>query len=390
MRSSTPDAVEIMQKRYGQRSTSRYKPKRRGAVSTRNVISFSASSVLGHASAQQAEARLSEFVNEHRINYCSHIKCILKEKTPEQVFEIIKEFSEPLFITEDDDLWLGENFIFEYACNHMKNLIEVHFTIYCNLPKIKEIEEELKATFSDFAAELGGVVRCSVNWHYKNAGKLETYSLTEVISEKIHNEAYPILGDVDTFIDGYFNSTSPIMILTGSPGTGKSRLIRYMVMRHGLKYDDSPEVIFTSDMKVITEEEGFFIHFRVGEADFMVLEDIDTLLQPRKDGNDVMHKFLAASDGFLRVEDKKIIMSTNLHLNQIDDALLRPGRCYAHREFRALTQSESVVLGGKLNPEMDWENILVKPNYTLAEIYDAMDQNTARFITGNETVGFKT
>jgi len=359
-------------------------------MSTRNVISFSASSVLGHASAQRAEARLSEFINEHKINYSSHVKCILKEVTPEKVFELVQEFSEPLFIAEDDDLWLCENFIFEYTCNHMKNLLEVHFTIYCDMWKLKEIEKKLKDAFSDFAAKLDGVVRCIVNWHYTNAGKMETYSLSEVIREKIHNEAYPILEDVDTFIDGYFNSTSPIMILTGSPGTGKSRLIRYIVMRHGLKYDDSPEVIFTSDMRVITQEEGFFIHFRVGEADFMVLEDIDALLQPRKDGNEVMHKFLAASDGFLRVEDKKIIMSTNLHLNQIDDALLRPGRCYAHREFRALTQGESVVLGKKLNPEMDWENVLVKPNYTLAEIYDAMDQNTARFITGNEPVGFKT
>ncbi|MEJ8867663.1 hypothetical protein, partial [Pseudomonas jessenii] len=48
-------------------------------------------------------------------------------------------------------------------------------------------------------------------------------------------------------------------------------------------------------------------------------------------GNQALHRFLNIADGVASADGKKIIFSTNLaSVRDIDDALIRPGRCFAH------------------------------------------------------------
>jgi ATP-dependent 26S proteasome regulatory subunit len=51
------------------------------------------------------------------------------------------------------------------------------------------------------------------------------------------------------------------------------------------------------------------------------------------------------ADGVVRAQSRKVIFTTNLpNINDIDDALLRPGRCHAVKTLRSLTQDEAVRL----------------------------------------------
>jgi hypothetical protein len=62
-----------------------------------------------------------------------------------------------------------------------------------------------------------------------------------------------------------------------------------------------------------------------------------------------MHRFLAIADGVTRAQGRKIIFTTNLpNVTDIDDALVRPGRCHAVKNLRSLTPEEAERLAGRL------------------------------------------
>jgi ATP-dependent 26S proteasome regulatory subunit len=83
--------------------------------------------------------------------------------------------------------------------------------------------------------------------------------------------------------------------------------------------------------------------------DAFVIEDADPLLTTRASGNQDLHRFLAIADGVVRAQGRKILFTTNLpNVGDIDDALLRPGRCFATVRTRSLTREEGAKLARRL------------------------------------------
>jgi ATP-dependent 26S proteasome regulatory subunit len=65
------------------------------------------------------------------------------------------------------------------------------------------------------------------------------------------------------------------------------------------------------------------------------------MLKARSDGNQDLHRFLAIADGVVRAQGRKIIFTTNLpNIRDLDDALLRPGRCFKVVHTRLLGGEE--------------------------------------------------
>jgi len=84
-------------------------------------------------------------------------------------------------------------------------------------------------------------------------------------------------------------------------------------------------------------------------SDAFVVEDADNLLKPRADGNDHLHRFLTIADGVVRAQGRKIIFSTNLpNVGDLDEALIRPGRCFARVHVRTLTSAEARALAAEI------------------------------------------
>ena len=87
------------------------------------------------------------------------------------------------------------------------------------------------------------------------------------------------------------------------------------------------------------------MQFITGEHDAFVVEDADHILASRANGNVDLHRFLAIADGVVRAQGRKILFTTNLpNVGDIDDALLRPGRCFSNVRTRALNRSEAAML----------------------------------------------
>jgi hypothetical protein len=182
-----------------------------------------------------------------------------------------------------------------------------------------------------------------INWQFTvRDGSLSNASFEEMPDEPLLDEAYPSLGEpVDSFVRRYLAARETVLVLQGSPGTGKTRLVRAILGEISRRKGESAQVMYTADRRALENDE-IFVDFITGSHDAFVIEDADHILMARSNGNIDLHRFLAIADGVVRAQGRKIIFTTNLpNLGDIDEALLRPGRCFASVCTRALTRDEA-------------------------------------------------
>ena len=189
-----------------------------------------------------------------------------------------------------------------------------------------------------------------IDWQFCNSrGTLVSTSFDEIADDFLLDEAYPHLGEpVTQFIERYLSAPETVLILLGPPGMGKTRLVRAILAAMSRRKEDSAMAMYTADKNALAGDE-IFVDFITGLHDAFVIEDADHLLQPRTDGNRNLHRFLMVADGVVRAQNRKIIFTTNLpNIGSIDDALLRPGRCFATIQMRPLLRTESHAVLNRL------------------------------------------
>jgi hypothetical protein len=212
----------------------------------------------------------------------------------------------------------------------------------------------------------------SIDWHFLTArGELENAVIEEMATDILHDGAYPeIVGGVRNFIARYLDAPETVLVLQGPPGTGKTRLIRAIMGEMSRRKGERAQALYTGDMKALSSDE-IYVEFITGWHDAFVVEDADHLLKPRVDGNEHLHRFLTIADGVVRSQGRKIIFSTNLpNVGDLDEALIRPGRCFARIHVRHLSAAEARALA----EEMGSAGFAADEGrrHSLAEIYRAL------------------
>ena len=221
----------------------------------------------------------------------------------------------------------------------------------------------------------------TLDWQFTNAaGELRNATFQELADPDLLDEAYPSLGmPVREFIARYLDAPDCLLILLGPPGTGKTRLVRAILAEITRRKGENAEVMYTADQRALRSD-AIFVEFITGSHDAFVIEDTDNLLRARASGNDEMHRFLAVADGVARSQGRKVIFTTNLpNVNDIDEALVRPGRCHAVKNLRSLSPEEALRLADRICGEdaaraqkaRDMLTALASKSYSVAQVYRA-------------------
>jgi hypothetical protein len=219
-----------------------------------------------------------------------------------------------------------------------------------------------------------------LNWRFLDGkGEINRASTDETEGEALRDEAYPAIAPVGEFIEEYLSDPEAVLVLQGSPGTGKTRLIRAILAAISRRQGNATEVLYTGDAALLDRDE-VFLEFITNSYSAFVIEDADHLLKPRSGGNQSLHRFLNIADGIASAHGKKIIFSTNLpNIHDIDEALVRPGRCFAHLYLEELPVSDAIALLARLcrdTPErhavaLALLNVSARKSLSVAEVYAA-------------------
>jgi hypothetical protein len=247
-------------------------------------------------------------------------KFIAALKEPKRVFSMSEDHGYVFFA--DDCYW-------EYGAD--SNMVRVKFVG----------GKDFVGSWSKKLSEEFTIAKSFVEWMYTSDGNSATVPITD--EKQPLPEMYPFLSkDLFEYYDDYMDSSASVLVLLGPPGTGKTSFIR------GLLQYTKTNALVSYDASIL-EKDYIFARFVEGQNNVMILEDADTFLGSRTEGNDVMHKFLNVGDGLITSKGKKMIFSTNLpSIKDIDPALIRPGRCFDVLEFRAMQETEHQVLADKL------------------------------------------
>jgi len=199
-------------------------------------------------------------------------------------------------------------------------------------------------------------------------------------------EFYPYLGgSVHELFAQFMASDETVMILSGPPGTGKTSAVSaaidllHILPIYAKKTDviadrDFVDFVFETsdkymnqiggtaarsradlfegspllDRELLGKKLGDFHRKAVQKVEeprvpMVICEDADILLAPRIMGNTLMGNLLNETDGISSNTSRKVVFLTNIvDRKNIEEALMREGRCFAVVDFRLLTPEEAV------------------------------------------------
>lgn len=187
----------------------------------------------------------------------------------------------------------------------------------------------------------------------KDGQYLETKYIGNGSSQLIESNYNPkVIQDLKYCVESFANNpdSSKLVIIHGEPGTGKSYLLRNIIGSL-----DKVFLIIPSNMvSSLDGPELLPILFNLKESSkksiILLIEDGDMNLVPRESDNmSAIAALLNLSDGILgSLLDIKIITTTNAKINEMDKAILRPGRLLKQIDINALSYPEANVVYQRL------------------------------------------
>jgi SpoVK/Ycf46/Vps4 family AAA+-type ATPase len=218
--------------------------------------------------------------------------------------------------------------------------------------------------------------RIKISWWYtSDDGYQDSRDLDITFDEETYDQFYPgIKEGLKKYLDSYRKNKSSVLLLMGEPGTGKTTFIKNFIKEYQLN------TVVTYDEKVMSSDFFYIQYLTDSKKQLLVIEDADLLLSSRDDNlNKTMSKLLNITDGLVKLDSKKIIFTTNTQqYTKIDNALIRPGRCFDVINFRRLTfdEAKTACKVAKLPP------ITEEREHTLTEIFNRNHHSYKSFKIG--------
>lgn len=189
--------------------------------------------------------------------------------------------------------------------------------------------------------------------------KWSTKNLSTADMKDIRYELYPKI-NVPAMMDQYVKSKSNVLVLASDPGTGKTSLMRRAIADLAIRKEQDVTAVYIKDPAILRRDD-FYGKLTDAAPDFVLLDDFDTGLESRRlsDDNEIIEKLLSYSNGVFK-NKTKIVITTNRKLNNLDDALGRPGRCFNILAIPPLDYHEA---------RMVWLNVYHQPDHGFSKIF---------------------
>jgi len=332
---------------------------------------------------------LNQAMQEYNFNMYDNCYIALKKGiTTKELFNKLLKLGEMLLYHEYSYIILGSNCVLFIESTCSSSQVSISCNIFTNsFDVFKKVEEQIRDIFKE------NIFTCPeihIHYYYSEEGKIESVYTSEVIDDIFSQNNYPFIPNMQEYVQRFIKSSASILLLIGTPGSGKTRFIRYILSQ--MKEPDKRLSIAYTSFKQVIESTKLYKDFMFSDQRILILEDVDYHLAARADGNYSMYALLNASDGVISHRDSKIILSTNLsNVNSIDPALFRPGRCFDVLHFRKLTYDESLKFISAPENRKATKPIvtLEEREHSLAELYALMDTaNSATINIIQNKVGY--
>lgn len=195
----------------------------------------------------------------------------------------------------------------------------------------------------------------------------------------------------DNLLHKLKTDTKGLVLLHGLPGTGKTFYIRHLLSE--LSNSGNCDVLYFPPSMVSSITDPSFMDF-IGEwvsgnrkKIVLLIEDAEILLETRNSVRNMgITNLLNLTDGILNdCFGLQIIATFNTALCNIDEALLRPGRLIARKEFGELSIEQLETLSKKIGLKRTFDNPM-----TLSEFY--CDKNKEEVlvheVSKKQSIGF--
>lgn len=164
---------------------------------------------------------------------------------------------------------------------------------------------------------------------------------------------------------------SGLAVLYGTAGSGKTSFIKALISSL-----DKQFILVTTAIAAHMAEPEFIAFMMENKDSIFILEDCEQVLMSREENifGGAISNILNMSDGLMSdIFNIKFICTFNTDINNIDEALLRPGRCFVNYEFKSLEAEKASKLLESLGHKID------KPrDMTLAEIYNYKEEEVPK------------
>lgn len=174
-----------------------------------------------------------------------------------------------------------------------------------------------------------------------------------------------------------------LYILHGAPGTGKSRFLMELLLQLSIADRERPIFYFPPQM---VQEIGSpqFTNFLLAHPGAIILaEDAENAIRAQERRTDVISNLLNCTDGTIaEAQQLTFILTFNCQVEEIDSALLRPGRLKGKAYFNTLNIEEAEVAATAikkakykrlLSHPLDFNTVAVDGEISLAQVYNCIE-----------------